>query len=66
MGVMIEALARSIGFTISIATGGNPKGIDEMATVASNYILEEAAHKQPFAILMHAMRAEKARRETKL
>lgn len=52
MGDLIERLARGVGFAVSIATGGNPKGIDEFVMGISNYIHEEAVDKSKFARFM--------------
>lgn len=52
MGVMIERLAAALGFTIAIASRGDPKFIDEMMAGAEAYAHAEAVDKAPFAQLM--------------
>ena len=42
-GEMIEALLSSLAFTIAMASGGNPKVIDDMCHGASSYLLERCA-----------------------
>lgn len=56
MGVMIEALARGLGFTVAIAANGNAEGIDTMIAAAERYALEEAADKADFAKFMAVAR----------
>lgn len=56
MGTMIEALARSLGFTIAVAANGEAEGIETMVAAAERYALEEAADKAPFAQFMAAVR----------
>lgn len=51
MGAAVEAIARTLGFCIAIATNGNPKGIDEMIAGAEAYAHEEAVQKAKFARL---------------
>lgn len=52
MGDMIEAIARGLGFTVSLAANGNAETIDTMIAGAERYALEEAAEKAPFAQFM--------------
>lgn len=56
MGDMIEALARGLGFTVAVATNGDPTRTETMITAAERYALEEAAAKAPFAQFMAGLR----------
>jgi hypothetical protein len=49
---MLEGLAKALGFAISVATRGDPKGIDEMIEGATSYAHEEAVAKARFAKLL--------------
>ncbi len=57
MGDMIEALARGLGFSVAIATNGDPSGTETMIAAAERYALEEAASKASFARFMALARA---------
>ena len=46
---MIEKLSRSLGFTIAVAAGGDPRGIDTLAIGCSEYVHGEAVSKAPMA-----------------
>ena len=45
-GEMIEALTSALSFTIAVATGGNPKAINEMCEGVSGYLFEQCAEKR--------------------
>lgn len=48
----IERLARTLGFAIAMATGGDPKAIDTMIESATAYAHEEAVSAAPLAELV--------------
>lgn len=49
MGALIESLSRALGFTIAMATGGKPEGIDLFMAGVEGYIHEEAVAKSRMA-----------------
>jgi hypothetical protein len=49
MGSMIELLARALGVSIAIASGGEPKKIDELISGAEAYAHREAVEKAKLA-----------------
>jgi hypothetical protein len=55
MGDVVEALARALGFSIAIATKGDPKGIDTMIEGATAYAHGEAVDKAKFARLFEGL-----------
>lgn len=59
MGVMIERLAASLGFTVAMAARGNGKAIDEMLEGATGYAHREAVEKAPFARFMSEMKRQR-------
>ncbi|MEE8454814.1 MAG: hypothetical protein V3R90_08690 [Limibaculum sp.] len=52
MGAFIERLARGLGFTIALASGGQHQGIDDMCEGAEGYMHSEAVGKSSFAAFM--------------
>ena len=52
IGSVIEALARSLGFTVALACGGNARAVDEMLEGANAYAHEEAVAKAAFVAFM--------------
>lgn len=55
----IERLARALGFSIAMATGGNPKAIDTMIEGATAYAHEEAVATAPLAEVAAMLRKGK-------
>lgn len=53
MGVMIERLAASLGFTVCVAARGRPEGIDDLLTGAEGYAHAEAVDKAPMVRFMN-------------
>lgn len=55
----IERLARTLGFAIAMASGGDPKAIDTMIEGATAYAHEEAVSAAPLAELAALVRRRK-------
>lgn len=52
MGAMIELQARALGFTVALASGGSPAGIDAFMPGVEGYIHGEAVQKAPLVRFM--------------
>ena len=52
IGMVLERLLHSAAFTISIASKGNPKVIEDLAAGSDAYLIETAAYLAPFGKLM--------------
>lgn len=55
----IERMARALGFSIAMASGGDPKAIDTMIEGATAYAHEEAVSVAPLAELAALVRRRK-------
>lgn len=53
---MIETLSRALGFTVALASEGDPKTIDTMLEGATAYAHAEAVEKAPLAALTRLAR----------
>jgi hypothetical protein len=53
---MIELLARALGFSIAIASGGDPKKIDELISGAEAYAHREAVEKATLARIFQVLK----------
>lgn len=60
-GVMVESVARALGFTVAMACRGHGPAIDEMMAGAEGYAHAEATHRAPFARFMSEVKADAKR-----
>lgn len=56
--VMIEAVARALGFTLALATRGNGAAIDAMMPGIEGYVHSEAVEKAKFARFISEARGQ--------
>lgn len=58
IGEMIERLTNSLAFTVAIATGGDPKAMDEMLKGIESYLYESATSHQKIGGFMRTGRRQ--------